>query len=66
MQVAGAQQHPVPTLMLLVPVMTFKVPLLVLLRLQQMSLGSLKQVIYVQDKIFSPSMATSLDHHIQW
>ena len=66
MQVAFAQQHPVPNLMLLVPVMTVKVPLLVLLRLQQMSLGSLKQVLDVQDKVSSPSMATSLDHHIQW
>ena len=52
--------------MLLVPVMAVKVPLLVLLRLQQVSLGSLKQVLYVQDKVSSSSMATSLDHHIQW
>ena len=52
--------------MLLVPVMTVKVPLLVLLRLQQVSPGSLKQVLDVQDKVSSPSMATSLDHHIQW
>ena len=66
MQVAGAQQHPVPNLMLLVPVMTVKVPLLVLLCLQKVSLGSLKQVLNVQDKVSSPSMATSLDHHIQW
>ena len=66
MQVAGAQQHPVPNLMLLVPVTMVKVPLLVLLRLQQVSLGSLKQVLDVQDKVSSPSMATSLDHHIQW
>ena len=66
MQVASAQQHPVPNLMLLVPVMAVKVPLLVLLRLQQVSLGSLKQVLNVKDKVFSPSMATSLDHHIQW
>ena len=66
MQVAGAQQNQVPNFMLLVPVMMVKVPLLVLLRLQQVSLGSLKQVLDVQDKVFSPSMATSLDHHIQW
>ena len=66
MQVAGAQQHPVPKLMLLVPVMMVKVPLLVLLRLQHVRLGSLKQVLDVQDKTFSPSVATSLDHHIQW
>ena len=66
MQVADAQQHPVPNLMLLVPVMMVKVPLLVLLRLQQVSLGSLKQVLDVQGKVSSPSMATSLDHHIQW
>ena len=65
MQVAGAQQHPVPNLMLLVPVMVVKVPFLVLLCLQQVSLGSLKQVLNVQDKVSSPSMATSLDHHIQ-
>ena len=66
MQVAGAQQHPVPNLMLLVPVMTVKIPLLVLLCLQHVSLDSLKQVLNVQDKVSSPSMATSLDHHIQW
>ena len=66
MQVAGAQQHPIPNLMLLVPVMAVKVPLLVLLCLQQVSLGSLKQVLNVKDKVFSPSMATSLDHHIKW
>ena len=66
MQVAGVQQQPVFNLMLLVPVMMVKVPLLVLLCLQQVSLGSLKQVIDVQDKVSSPSMATSLDHHIQW
>ena len=66
MQVAGTQQHPVPNLMLMVPVMAVKIPLLVLLCLQQVSLGSLKQVLYVQDKVFSPSTATSLDHHIQW
>ena len=65
MQVAGAQQYPFPNLMLLVPVMTVKTPLLILLRLQQMNLDSLKQVLDVQDKVFSPSMATSLDHHIQ-
>ena len=64
MQVAGPQQHPVPNLMILVPVMMVKVPLLVLLRLQQLSLGSLKQVLDVQDKVPGPSMATSLDHHI--
>ena len=64
MQVAGAQQHPIPNLMLLVPVMAVKVPFLVLLCLQQVSLGSLKQVLYVQDKVSSPSMAISLDHHI--
>ena len=66
MQVAGAQQHPVPNLMLLVPVMMVKVPLLVLLHLQQVSLGSLKQVLDVQVKVLSPSMANSLDHHIKW
>ena len=66
MQVAGAQQHPIPNLMLLVPVMAVKVPFLVLQRLQQVSLGSLKQVLDVQDKVSSPSMATSLDHHIKW
>ena len=66
MQIAGAQQHPVPNLMLLVPVMVVKVPLLVLLHLQQVSYGSLKQVLDVQDKVSSPIMATSLDHHIQW
>ena len=66
MQVASDQQHPVSNLMLLVPVMTVKVPLLVLVCLQQVSLGSLKQVLDVQDKVSSPSMATSLDHHIQW
>ena len=44
-QVASAQQHPVPNLMLLVPVMAVKVPLLVLLYLQQTNLGSLKQVL---------------------
>ena len=66
MQAAGAQQHPVPNLILLVPVMMVKVPLLVLLCLQQVSLGSLKQVLDVQDKISSPSMATSLNHHIKW
>ena len=66
MQVAGAQQNQVPNFMLLVPVMMVKVPLLVLLRLQQVSLGSLKQVLYVQDKALSPSMANSLDHHIKW
>ena len=66
MQVAGAQQHPVPNLMLLVPVMAVKVPLLVLLCLQQVSLGSLKQVLDVKYKVFSLSMATSLDHHIKW
>ena len=66
MQVASAQQHLVPNLMLLVPVMAVKVPLLVLLCLQQVSLGSLKQVLDVQDKVPSPSMATSLDYYIQW
>ena len=66
MQVAIAQQNSVPNLMLLVPVMTVKVPLLVLLRLQQVSPGSLNQVLDVQDKVSSFSMATSLDHHIQW
>ena len=66
MLVAGAQQHPIPNLMLLVPVMAVKVPFLVLLCLQQVSLGSLKQVLDVKDKVFSPSMATSLDHHIKW
>ena len=53
-------------LMLLVPVMAVKVPFLVLLSLQQVSLGSLKQVLDVKDEASSPSMATSLDHHIQW
>ena len=52
--------------MFLVLVMAVKVPLLVLLCLQQVSLGSLKQVLDVKYKAFSPSMATSLDHHIQW
>ena len=52
--------------MLLVPVMAVKVPLLVFLCLQQVSLGSLKQILDVKDKVFSPSMATSLDHHIKW
>ena len=66
MQVSGAQQHPVPNLMLLVPVMAVKVPFLVLLCLQQVSLGSLKQVLDVKDKVFSPSMATSVDHDIKW
>ena len=66
MQVAGAQQHLIPNLMLLVPMMAVKVPLLVLLCLQQVSLGSIKQVLDVEDKISSPSMATNLDHHIQW
>ena len=66
MQFAGAQQHPVPNLILLVPVMMVKVPLLILLRLQQISIGSFKQVLDVQDKDFSPSMATRLDHHIKW
>ena len=66
MQVAGIQQHPVPNLMLLVPVIPVKVPLMVLLRLQKVSLGSLKQVLDVQDEVFSPTMVTSLDQHIQW
>ena len=66
MQVASAQQYPIPNLMLLVPVMAVKVPLLVLVCLQQVGLGSLKQVLNVQDKVSSPSMATSLDQHIQW
>ena len=66
MQVAGTQKHPVPNLMLLVPVMVVKVPLLVLLRLQQVSLGFFKQVLDVQEKVSSLSMVTSLDHHIQW
>ena len=66
MQVARVQQHPVPNLVLLVPVMAIEVPLLVLLGLQQVSLGSLKQILDVQDKISSPSVATSLDHHIEW
>ena len=65
MQIASAQQYPVPNFMLLVPVMAVKVPLLVLLHLQQVSLGSLKQVLDVQDEVSSPSMATSLDHHLQ-
>ena len=65
MQATGAQQHPVPNFMLLVPVMTVKIPLLALLRLQHVSLGSLKQVLDMQDEVPSPSMATSLDHHIQ-
>ena len=51
--------------MLLGPVMAVKVPLLVLLRLQQVSLGSLKQVLDMQDKVSRPSVATSLNHHIQ-
>ena len=66
MQVTSAQQHPVPNLMLLVPVMVVKVPLLVLQCLQQVSLGSLKQVLDMQDKVSSLSMATNLYHHIQW
>ena len=66
MQIASAQQHPVPSFMFLVPVLAVKVPFLVLLGLQQVSLSSLKQVLDVQDKISSPSMATSLDHHIEW
>ena len=66
MQVARVQQHPIPNLVLLVPVMAVEVPLLVLLGLQQVSLGSLKQILDVQDKISSPSVATSLDHHIEW
>ena len=66
MQVASVRQHPIPNLVLLVPVMAVKVPFLVLLCLQQVSLGSLKQVLDVQDEVSSPSMATSLDHHIQW
>ena len=66
MQVAGAQQHPISNLMLLEPMMAVKVSLLVLLCLQQVSHGSLKQVLDVQDKVFSPSMATILDHHIKW
>ena len=66
MQVTGAQQHPVPNLMLLVPVTAVKVSFLVILCLQQVSLGSLKQVLDMQDKVSGPSMATSLDHHIQW
>ena len=52
--------------MLLVPVMAIKVPLLVLLCRQQVSLGSMKQVLDVKGKVFSPSMAANLDHHIQW
>ena len=66
MQFARVQQHPIPNLVLLVPVMAIKVPLLVLLCLQQVSLGSLEQILDVQDKVSSPSMATNLDHHIQW
>ena len=66
MEVASVQQHSVPNLVLLVPVMAVRVPFLVLLCLQQVSLGSLKQVLDVQDEVSSPSMATSLDHHIQW
>ena len=66
MQIASGQQHPIPNLVLLVPVMAVKVPFLVLICLQQVSLGSLKQVLDMKDKVSSPSMATSLDYHIQW
>ena len=66
MQVARVQQHPIPNLVLLVPVMAVEVPLLVLLGLQQVSLGSLEQILDVQDKISSPSVATSRYHHIEW
>ena len=66
MQVARAQQHPIPNLVLLVPVMMIKVPLLVLLCLQQVSPGSLEQILDVQYKVSSHIMATSLDHHIEW
>ena len=40
--------------MLLVPVMAVKVPFLVLLGLQQVSLSSLKQVLDMQDKVLQP------------
>ena len=50
MQVDSVQQHPIPNLVLVVPVMAVKVPLLVLLCLQQVNLGSLKQVLDVQAK----------------
>ena len=66
MQVARVQQHLIPNLVLLVPVMAVEVPLLALLGLQQVSFGSFKQVLDVQDKISTPSVATSLDHHIEW
>ena len=65
MQISGAQQYPVPNFMLLVPVMAVKVPLLVLLLLEQVSLGSLKLVLDVQDEVSSPSMATTLDYRLQ-
>ena len=59
MQVAGVQQYPVPNFMLLVPVTAVKVPLLVLLHLQQVSLGHLKQVLDMQNKVSCPSMVTT-------
>ena len=66
MGVAGAQQHPSPNFIVLVPVMAVKIPLLVLLCLQQVSLCPLKQVLDMQDKVPCLIMAARLDHHIQW
>ena len=66
MQVASAEQDPIPNNMLLVPVVAIIVPFLVLYRLFQVIPSKFKDDLQVLQKVSSTSMATSLHHHIQW
>ena len=66
MQVSCTQQNPVPSSMLLVPVVAIIIPFLVLSRLLQVIPSTLKQILHVLHKVPSTHMATRLHHHIQW
>ena len=66
MQIASAQQHPVPHSMLLVPVVLIKVPLLVLPGSLEMGPGSLQQGLHVLNEVSGTSLVIGLHHHIQW
>ena len=52
--------------MLLVPVVSIKVPLLVLPGLLKVGPGSLQQGLHVLNEVSGTSLVVSLHHHIQW
>ena len=64
MQIASAHQHSVPHSMLLVPVVSIKVPLLVLSGLLKVGPGFLQQGLYVLNEVSGTSLVVSLHHHI--